>query len=253
MDESTSLDLRSLDLSIVFTDLGPEGDVRPASGFWHSCLVDTGTTVTSRRPFSCYHLDSPISRDYVPFVDAIADRHKPEFSSSAEPTYVERPYQVDDQVTQCTPQFILRNIPKIERYNDLSRRLPFSFEDLPITEVNDIIREARETRIDEVEFPDHDMLAYLNDFRSFLEEIFYLCPWEMITKRAPTEDNPWHIRNSVSQLARDMLANKDRFFIYSDKGVTTRYMDSEPPKPKASAASSMPSLPSGFGASFGPR
>lgn len=218
-NDSRLIALDDVDLSIVFTQLNPQHDAETLNPFWRAVSVRETLPLSARKNFNPLHITNPICLDYGVFASKIAQIHELDISSTAEVKKIERPFVVDDQVAECTPQFILRNIPKIERYYDLDARLPFNLDDFPLDEITQEILDARNTRIEELEFPDHDSIAYVNDFRAFLEEIFYLCPWDHITKKAPPEDNPWHIKNSISKLAKDILENRHRVFIYTDKGV----------------------------------
>ena len=211
----------NLDLSIIQADLGLGGSfVHQNRGFWKSASIHENMAVSVRKLPKDVHVEHPVCIDYIAFVDKIADLHKLELDSQAEPQKIERPVEVDDQVVECTPQFILRNIPKIEHYYDLDRPLSFNFEDMPMIEAEDLLKEVRTTRVGKVEFIPVESTEFVDDFRSFLEEIFILCPWEKITRQEPTEDNPWHINNSVSKLARDLIARKNTLFIFSESGMT---------------------------------
>ncbi|MBQ9244113.1 MAG: hypothetical protein IJ165_13005 [Proteobacteria bacterium] len=226
------LDQSCLDLSIVQIDLGPEKFVphqRPSSGFWRASYAD-GDMAVGVRHLVDIHIDKPISRDMSGFCDRIFELHKMDLESIAEPENIERPNEVDDQVVECTPQFILRNIPKIERYYDLDRVLPFEVTDMPKMEADDLLADAKKVHLGDIEFIEVESVNFINDFRSFLEEIFYLCPWDQITRQEPDEDSPWHIKNSTTKLAQDLLSRKNTLFIFSAKGMTQMGMKAYKPR-----------------------
>ncbi len=231
-DEPIQVDDSQLDLSIVQVDLGPEsaGHFRPRAGFWRAAWFDPEMALAPRKLITDVHIEHPLSPNYSEIVDKIADLHKVELKSAAEPENIDRPVEVDDQVAECTPQFILRNIPKIERYYDLDRPLSFNLDDMPLLEASDMIDEARHTRLGKVEFIPVESVNFLNDFRDFLEEIFVLCPWEQATRKEPDENSPWHIKNSTSKLALDLLSRKNTLFIFSEKGMTTMGMKDYKPR-----------------------
>ena len=220
-----------LDLSIIQADLGLDGDFNHQNrGFWQTAGMNPDMAVAVRKLPKDVHVESPVCIDHLAFVDKIADLHKIELDSQAEPKSIERPVEVDDQVVECTPQFILRNIPKIEHYYDLDRPLSFDLEDMPIVEAEDLLKEVRTTRVGKVDFIPVESTEFVDDFRSFLEEIFILCPWDQITRKEPTEDNPWHINNSVSKLARALIARKNTLFIFTEGGMTKLGMKEYKPR-----------------------
>lgn len=246
------LDLSCLDLSIVFADLGPVDLAtrhrRPEKGFWRSAFADAEMAGATRRLPRSVHIETPICPDISKFVDRIFEIHKMELDSSAEPEQIERSGEVDDQLTECTPQFILRNIPKIERYYDLERSLYFDVMDLPFLEAKEMLEEARNTHIGKVEFVDVQSVNFVNDFRNFLEEIFYLCPWNQITKGEPSEDSPWNIKNSTAKLAIELLSRKNTLFIFSEKGMTQVGMKPlVPRKTKEEPGEKLPSFMHSYG------
>ena len=231
-DEPTQVDLSQLDLNIVQIDLGPEtsSHIRPRNGFWYAAWFDPDMALAPRKLIKDVHIEHPLSRDYNEIVDKIADSHDIDLKTSAEPGTLDRPVEVDDQVAECTPQFILRNIPKIERYYDLERTLPFNLDDMPLLEAKDMIEEARNTHLGKIEFIPVESVNFLNDFRDFLEEIFVLCPWEQITRKEPDEDSPWNIKNSTSKLALDLLSRKNTLFIFGENGMTSMGMKEYKPR-----------------------
>ena len=253
-ENSTALDLSSLDLSIVCTDLGPEDlskrHHQPAKGFWKWAFADGEMALVPRKLVKDVHIEKPISADYGVFSDKIFDLHQLELESAAEPGTLERPNEVDDQVAECTPQFILRNIPKIEHYYDLDRPLSFNLDDMPRVEAEDLLSEVRDARIGDIEFIDVESVHFVDDFRAFLEEIFILCPWEQITKGEPEEDNPWHINNSTSKLAKDLLTRKNKLFIFTEKGMTQIGMKAFQPRKEKEDTSGEGPCP--FTQTFGP-
>ena len=153
-NENAKVDINALDLSMVLCDLGPEtfkpGHIPP--GFWQSACADDDMALIPRKLLKDVHIENPICIDFNLFADKIHDLHQMELESSAEPVTHERPDEVDDQIVECTPQFILRNIPKIERYYDLDRATIFDIDDMPIVEAQDLIDEARNARIGDIEF-----------------------------------------------------------------------------------------------------
>ena len=220
-----------LDLSIIQSDLGLDGQfVHQNRGFWNCTHINDNMALCVRRLPKDVHVEHPICIDHAAFVEKIAELHTMELDSQSEPHHVERPVEVDDQVVECTPQFILRNIPKIEHYYDLERPLSFDLEDMPIVEAADLINEVRTTRVGKVDFIPVESTEFVDDFRSFLEEIFILCPWDQITRKAPAEDNPWHINHSVSKLARDLIARKNTLFIFTEGGMTKLGMKEYKPR-----------------------
>ncbi len=231
-DENSGFDTSQLDLSIVSVDLGSDAvsHHRPRRGFWRAAWFDPEMALVPRKLITEVHVEHPLSPNYTEIVDKIADLHKVELKSAAEPENIERPVEVDDQVAECTPQFILRNIPKVERYYDLDRPLSFNLDDMPFTEAKDMIEEAHHTHLGKIEFIPVESVDFLNDFRNFLEEIFVLCPWEQATRKEPDETSPWHIKNSTSKLALDLLSRKNTLFIFSEKGMTSMGMKDYKPR-----------------------
>ncbi|MBQ9816171.1 MAG: hypothetical protein IJM59_01710 [Proteobacteria bacterium] len=245
-------DSSSVDMTIVFADLGPEDLAsrhhRPECGFWRWAFADENMALSVRQLPKSVHIEKPICQDYSVFANHVFELHRMELESSAEPSKIERPNDVDDQVVECTPQFILRNIPKIERYYDLERDLNFDVADLPLTEATDMIDEMRQTHIGNIEFIDVQSVNFVNDFRNFLEEIFYLCPWDQITKSEPTEDSPWHIKNSTAKLTADLLSRKNTLFIFTEKGMTQVGMKAyKPRKEKDAPAEERPNFVRSYG------
>ena len=243
-----------LDLSIVQADLGLEGDFpRQNRGFWGCFRFNPDMALVLRRLPKESSAQQPICIDYTEFVNRVAERNEIELDVLGKPRKMDRPIEVDDQVVECTPQFILRNIPKIEHYYDLERPPAFDVADMPRMEAEDQIREMHNTHIGKVEFIPVESTEFVSDFRSFLEEIFVLCPWDRITRQDPPEDNPWHIQYSTSKLAQDLLSRKNTLYIFSEKGMTKMAMKEYKRKEeKSDAQGSVPSgVPGGFH-SYGP-
>lgn len=247
-------DLSDIDLSIVCTDLGPEDlatrHSRPHKGFWKWAFADGEMALVPRKLIKDVHIEKPISIDFGKFAAKVHELHQIELGSSAEPEDMERPCEIDDQVAECTPQFILRNIPKVERYYDLDRPLSFYLDDMPKTEAEDMLQEVRNAHLGDIEFIDVESVHFVDDFRAFLEEIFYLCPWEQITKGEPEADSPWHIDNSVSKLARDLLSRKNKLFIFTEKGMTQIGMKAFEPRKEKESGGGEEVCP--FAQTFGP-
>ena len=241
-----------LDLSILRIDLG-SGDLSSTyaqKGFWRFALMDENMAFGVRHLIDHVSVQTPIVRDIQAYADKIAATHEHESEISAEPIEMERPVEFDDYVAECTPQFILRNIPKIERYYDLDRALPFMLDDMPIVEARAQIDEIKNAKLDPPDFGDHDNIEFLNDFRAFLEEIFVLCPWDQISRKAPDEDSPWHLKNSTTKLAHHLLESRNTFFVFGTRGMTTMQLgDYQPEKEKKQDQQ----RPSGIGMpTFGP-
>ena len=251
MSETIAPNTSQLDLSIVQIDIGPETwpeHHRPDKGFWRTAFADGNMALATRKLITEVHIEKPLSIDYGKFVEHISELHAIELDSNAEPTDIERPNELEDQVRECTPQFILRNIPKIERYYDLERVLPFNIEDPPKMEAEDLLEEMRNTHVGKVDFGDFQSIKFIDDFRSFLEEIFYLCPWDQITRGEPEEDSPWHINNSTSELAKDLLTRRNKLYIFTESGMKQSVMKAyEPRKKDDTPAEACP-----FAQTFGP-
>jgi hypothetical protein len=243
------MDEKILDLSIVFANINASLK-DDTTGFYRLALVNDNMALVPRNATTSVHIENKICLDHSVFAQYIVDKHRDENQDVQPPTY-EIPVEVDDQLKECTPQFILRNIPKIEHYYDLERPLPFSLDDLPIREAIDEFNRARNTHFDPPEFIDIKSLEIVNDFTVFLEEIFYLCPWEAITRHPPDELSPWHPKHSRSQLAKDLLASQNTLFIFSDKGMSKMGMKDYKPKEKKKSEEQIPSGGLGF-ATFGP-
>ncbi len=231
-----------LDLSIVRANI----DASLATDkrrFYRLALIDENMALVPRKAPTSVHVETQICLDHNVFSEKIAEKHKQDKEDEKAPTY-NRPVELDDQVVECTPQFILRNIPKIEHYYDLDRALPFNEEDLPLNDALAAIESARKAHLDPVDLPDLRSAEVINDFRVFLEEIFYLCPWDCITRRPPTEDSPWHPKHSHAKLAQYLLDAQNTLFIFSDKGTTQIGTTAFVPAEKSD-------VPQGF-QSFGP-
>ncbi len=215
-----------IDLSIVQSDIGIAGsaDSGRKSAFWRLAAADENMAFGIRNLIEKVCADRPICRDIAPFADKIATRNAHDSTVAGKPVAFERPPEFDDYVAECTPQFILRNIPKVERYYDLDRPLPFVLDDMPIDEAIADIEDVRQAKLDPPEFSDHDNIDFLEDFRTFLEEIFVLCPWDQITRKAPDENSPWHLKNSATKLAHELLERKNTFFVFGTRGMTTMQM-----------------------------
>ena len=248
MQESNRDSLQDiLDVSIVFVDTALDG----STGFWRSAHVDAEMACSVRRPLEVHVLHS-LSRDYDEFADQVAERHEHASGVGEKPARMDRPNDIDDAVAECTPQFILRNIPKVERYYDLERSLPFEVTDMPIVDAKALLDEVSHDHLDEIQYIEGENLKFINDFRVFLEEVIALCPWDQISRKPPTEDSPWHLKNSATQLARELLERKNTLFVFGTKGMTKMQMrDFDPEKEKKKSASSRSE--SGFGMpTFGP-
>lgn len=238
-----------IDLSIVQADIGT-GNVRQEKGFWRLAFVVEDMAFGVRHLIDKVSVDRPICRDIASFVEKIATNHEHQSGVGGKTIEFERPVEYDDYVAECTPQFILRNIPKVERYYDLDRPLPFMLEDMPIVEARADIDAVKHAKHEPPEFSDHDNIEFLEDFRTFLEEIFVLCPWEQISRKAPDENSPWHLKNSATKLAHELLERKNTFFVFGTRGMTTMQMgDYQPEKEKKQSDQ----RPSGIGMpTFGP-
>ena len=244
------MDEKILDLSIIQANINAslKDDTR---GFYRLALVNDNMALSPRKAPTSVHIETKICPDHSVFVQYIVDKHRDEKEEVQAPTY-EIPCEVDDQLKECTPQFILRNIPKIEHYYDLERPLPFNLDDLPIREAVEELERGRNTHFDPPEFIDVKSIETINDFRVFLEEIFYLCPWEAITRHPPDEFSPWHPKHSRSQLAKELLASQNTLFIFSDKGMSKMGMKEYKPKEKKKSEENVPTS-GGLGfATFGP-
>lgn len=213
------MDEKILDLSIVCVNINTsvETDKRR---FYRIATLDDHMPCTQRKPQPRVSIELPLCTDHYKFAQYVFDRHKDE--TSHKPVRFNRPYEMDDQLAECTPQFILRNIPKIEHYYDLDRRLYFNEETFPVIDAFDDCTSAHNARFDPPELPDFKSIAIINDFRVFLEEIFYLCPWDQIGKprRKPSEESPWHPKYSRAQLAQYLLDAQNTLFIFSERGIS---------------------------------
>ncbi len=215
------MDEKQLDLSIIQVNI--EMDLsKDERRFYRVATIDQRMASTTRKPQPRVSIEIPLCRDHRDFAQYISKRHAQENDKLEELVY-DRPVELEDQVRECTPQFILRNIPKIEHYYDLDRRLYFDEESLPVEEAFEAFQEAHTARFDPPEMPDFKSIAIINDFRVFLEEIFYLCPWDQIShpRRKPPEDSPWHPKYSNAQLAQYLLDAQNTLFIFSERGITT--------------------------------
>lgn len=240
-----------LDLGMVCADLG-EGFSRAsnARGFWSFAQIDPDIAVAARRLLTIDHDKRSLAHDYGKFAESVFSRHSQEIGATDETRDYETPVELDDQLAECTPQFILRNIPKLERYYDMDRPLPFMIDDMPMVEALDDIEKVRDARLEPPEFSDHDNVEFLEDFRIFREEVFLLCPWEQVSRRAPDEDSPWHLKNSTSKLAKHMLEQKNTFFVFGTRGMTKMQLGDYRPEEKKKQETPRPS---GIGMpTFGP-
>lgn len=204
-----------LDLTILCIDLSLDAD--EVSDFWRLSQVDLAMSGCLRKAPQSVGIESAICRDHAVFAKMIAKKHEEEGPKA--PSF-KIPVEIDDQISECTPQFTLRNIPKLERYYDLTRRLNFEISDLPLELAKSDLDEVRNARIEAVEFIPVQSADIIDDYRIFLEEIFYLCPWDKITRRAPGPDSPWHISHSRTKLAQYLLERQNTLFIYSDRGTS---------------------------------
>jgi len=200
-------------------DLGfDDGDGVQASGFWRLACVRSDFAVSLPGAPKDVPIEHPVCRDHGAFVEEIARRHV--FEEASEGSSYRLPPELDDQISECTPQFILRNISKLERYHDLSRMLSFNEEASPLESALEALAEVRGARIEPVQFAKIQSVEIVEDFRVFLEEIFYLCPWDQITRRAPDEDSPWHIKHSHAKLVQYLLDRQSTLFIFSEDRTT---------------------------------
>ncbi len=187
------------------------GDVRHR--FWHRRVYRERLTQMKPHTFV-----AKICRDHLAFLEEVV-RETPTESPLEHKKICDTPIELDDQLAEATPQFTLRNIPKIERYYDLDALPPFRYEDLPRVVAEDLVDQARSTRVEPAKFHKFTNMEILKDYRTFLQEILYLCPWENIPKGEVSEDNPWHIKHSYAKIAIDMQKNKDIFFVYGHEGA----------------------------------
>lgn len=229
---SPSLDLSMLDLSIVAASLPPHA-APPSSGFWKAASCDENMAILPRKIFPPLHVETKLFPEYDAIAQKIAEKNQNTVDPAENDIHYDSPAELDDQLAECTPQFILRNIPKIERYYDLDRTPPFDISDMPLLEAQDILDEAHHTHLGKVEFIPVESVQVFSDFATFLEEILTLCPWDQITRQTPDENNPWNLKYSTTQFARDLVSRKNTLFIFSEKGMTTMQMkDYKPQKEK---------------------
>lgn len=208
--------LESLDMSILGVDLSFDGD--KLSSFWRLSQVSADMAGSLRKSPKSVAVETIVCRDHGQFAELIARKHAEE--EAPKPPVFRTPPELDDQISECTPQFTLRNIPKIERYYDLTRRLNFEAGESPLELATADIEEVRNARIESVEFTQVQSADIIDDYRIFLEEIFYLCPWDQITRRAPEPDSPWHVSHSRAKLAQYLLDRQNTLFIYGDRGAS---------------------------------
>lgn len=94
---------------------------------------------------------------------------------------IQRPAYVDSAVTECTPQFSLRNIPRIERVVWFEL-MDWKYEQLltdPFEEINKVHTFEKE----DIEWLNSWALEDIKENLRIREELFGLVPWEKITRR----------------------------------------------------------------------
>ncbi len=188
----------------------------PSKKFWQH-RWQPSMAITQQRP---YHFDLDVCQDHAGFV-AESVREYPVKSPLEEKRETKTPVELDDQLAEAVPQFTLRNIAKIERYHDLQAPMPFDVDEDKLKEAITALAQARQTKIEAVEFREITNLEILEDYRTFLHEIIYLCPWDQIPLGPIEEDNPWHLKYSYAKLAIELQQNKDRIFVYGHEGKGT--------------------------------
>ncbi|MFA5624875.1 MAG: hypothetical protein WC966_07460 [Bradymonadales bacterium] len=211
--------LKELDLSILQISLPPSHKPDRLSAmhpFWWRASLES-MPLSLRKSIDSVNIEKTICLDHSTFSAKVIE--KIEDKLAAEPSPFPIPPQVDNQLAECTPQFSLRNIPKVERYYDLSRKPPFDIEELPLKELSQAIAEVHAAHIEPVEFIDFNSSGIITDFRVFIEEILYLCPWNEISRTAPPSESLWHISQSRAQLAKHLLDQKNSLYTYSYTGT----------------------------------
>lgn len=149
-----------------------------------------------------------------------------------EPTPVHVSWGFSELMKECSPQFFLRNLPRAQRDIELSEPLWFDLTDSITHQAFDDIDEGREAEIPQPEFMDHWSLDYVDDFRVFLNEIKYLCPWDkmprhqnmhQVNHRVEAGIDLWDTQYSNAQLSVQLLdrARSGRIFAIGTAGRLT--------------------------------
>src|SRR5690606_21533753 len=110
-----------------------------------------------------------------------------------EPRPVDVPWHFTELMRECVAQFTLRNIPRAERYIDLDMPMHYEVDDPVLPQVIEDIEDVRNAEVPRPEFVESWTTPLVNDFKIFLEEVLYLCPWDSMSniRRAPAEDSLW--------------------------------------------------------------
>ncbi len=130
------------------------------------------------------------------------------------------PFEVTSRLSEQTPQFTLRNLPRVERNVDLDRAIRFDEEDMPLLQAREQIQEVRDARFPRPDFATFWSAQLLDDFRIFLEEVLYLCPWEEMPRgsQTPDEDSTWSPTHSRATLTFELIKNKRSVFVFGHGG-----------------------------------
>jgi len=138
-------------------------------------------------------------------------------------TKTDIPWEVSEQMNERSPQFTLRNIPRVERSVDLERATLFDVTAMPKVDAEESLEEVRNAKIPKAEMMTFWSAQLLDDFRIFLEEILYLCPWETMPqgRKPPEPGSLWSLEHSRSTLTADLIGKADQVFLFGTHGGPT--------------------------------
>lgn len=191
-------------------------------GRWFSLRSDWTPTQRIKDPTAAL----PI-REYKLMTDERFEELQDPYSIVKEPKPVNVDWKIMDQLSQCTPQFFLRNIGRVERSIDLDDPPQFNVEKDAKLEAIKMIEEGRKAEIPKPEFADVWTTAFISDVNVFLEETLYLCPWEEIPsvrgRNAELKGTSWDPEYSRAQITRDLAnrAQSGTLFVFARQGKHT--------------------------------
>jgi hypothetical protein len=190
------------------------------NGFWRGLRVSWPAVRADWTPQVKIRAQEPFESVHVELVseERLASLQQPA-TLDVEARERNIPYAFTSLMDERSPQFSLRNLARVQRDIDLLVSMPFDVDPIPLEEAEEAFREVRTAHIERVEFPEAWSAPLVDDFRIFLEEVMYLCPWDAIPKgRRVPDDSLWSEKHSRSTLTFDLIEKKGKVFVWDHKG-----------------------------------
>ncbi|MDX9723926.1 MAG: hypothetical protein RBU37_24465 [Myxococcota bacterium] len=200
-------------------------DSRAKSRFWQARRALLRLSEQLSRPFPAppFTLSRP---DFSSIAsrfdsDAFFAAHQLEIHIATEKREVQTEYAVQSAMEEKSPQFFLRNVPRVQRDVELSQALRFDEDENERHRAYALIQEVREAHIPRPEMAEIWTSALSTDFRIFLEEVLFLCPWEEMPRQlaTPSEDSTWSPKHSRAKLTYELMDRKHKVFVFGHQGT----------------------------------